>query len=339
MHNQLTFNYLQRALLPLFLAFLTFFHLADVAAADKPGNAASFDPAKGFKPAQSDLTEVFLQIAGSLEYYGSPEPYLRHMKAEHDRIDAKYRQQFAGKTKSFCPSYMDGAYFERLAANWKHMAPQLGLESLAKSTGRLMRAAINGPDGKPTILADVFKEHQREVKAAMSSKEAVVIPDFDALKVKMVKCLRLDATPVQAGNLPAEQQVVVRPASDAHAAFLKLFSAVDAGLAPADAEKVKTVILGIVTDVGRMAQSELEAGILEESLDYIRSLQGPYSPEQETALTAEERKIYVGFYKKPRFTKADLPALDKFYSTIYDKLTERGKDEMSKRLHAGMRPE
>ena len=39
----------------------------------KPEYLASFDPAKGFKPAQRDLTEVFLQIAGSLEANGSPE--------------------------------------------------------------------------------------------------------------------------------------------------------------------------------------------------------------------------------------------------------------------------
>ena len=43
----------------------------------KPEYFSSFDPAKGFKPAQRDLTEVYLQLAASLENFGSPEPYLR----------------------------------------------------------------------------------------------------------------------------------------------------------------------------------------------------------------------------------------------------------------------
>ena len=49
-------------------------HTVAFAGDKQPEYLASFDPAKGFKPAQSDLTEVFLQLAGSLEYYGSPEP-------------------------------------------------------------------------------------------------------------------------------------------------------------------------------------------------------------------------------------------------------------------------
>ncbi len=313
-------------------------HASAADAIEKREHLAAFDPAKGFRPAQSDLTEVFLQIAGSLEFYSSPEPYLRHMKAEHVRIEAKYQQQLGDKPRSFCPAYMDDAYFDQFAANWKHIAPQLGLESLTKSTGQLMCRAINGPDGKGTILADVFHRQQHEVDAAMSSKKTVPVPDFDSLKVRMVKCLRLDATPMQVENLTLEQQAVIGPANDAHAAFLKLFSAVDAGLTPADAEKVKAVINAIVIDVGRMAESEMEVASLEASLDYLHAPQTPYSVEMETALNTDERKTLAGFLKKPRFTRDDFPALDKFYKGPYDRLTERGKDEMSKRIHTGMRP-
>ena len=206
------------------------------------------------------------------------------MKAEHARIEAKYQQQHEEKARSYCPAYMDAAYLDRFAANWKHIAPQLGLESLAKSTGQQMQAAINGPDGQGTILVDVFNEHQHQVYAAMTSKKAVQIPDFDALKASMVRCLRLDEQPAQVGNLTAEQQAVVNPAQDVHAAFLKLFLALNTGLAPADAEKVKTVILGMVTDIGRMAQSEIEVACLEDSLDELRSPKPPYSAEQETVV-------------------------------------------------------
>ena len=48
------------------LAF-TFIALLTALGADRPEYFASFDPAKGFKPAQDNLTQVFLQIAGSLE--------------------------------------------------------------------------------------------------------------------------------------------------------------------------------------------------------------------------------------------------------------------------------
>ena len=320
------------------LVLLSRFTALTTVAADQAEHLASFDPAMGFKPAQSDLTEVFLQIAGSLEVYGSPEPYLRHMKAEHARIETKYQTQLGDKQNSFCPAYMDAAYFDRFAANWKHIAPQLGLESLTRSTGRMMRLAINGSDGRGTILRVLFDEHSRQVHTAMTGKKAVQIPGFDAMKASLTKCLRLNEPLSPAADLRADQQAVVQPANEIRAAFLKLFSALNAGLAPADAEKLKTVILGIVMDVGRMALSETEAAIVEQSLDYRRSLQGPYSVEQETALSADERKTLADFVKKPRFTKADFPALEKFYEGPYDRLTERGKDELSKRIDAGMRP-
>ena len=72
-------------------------------AADRPEYLASFDPAKGFKPAQTDLTEIFLQIAGSLECYGSPEPYLRQMAKEHERIEALYLQKRGKAPTSYRP--------------------------------------------------------------------------------------------------------------------------------------------------------------------------------------------------------------------------------------------
>lgn len=322
-----------------FTAFLAFFGILPptATAADKPAYFASFDPAKGFKPAQSDLTEVFLQIAGSLEAHGSPEPYLRHMQAEHVRIEAKYQKQLGRKPESLCPAYMDAAYLDRSAANWQHISAQLHLDILARNMGQLMRLAVNGPDGKRTLLADVFQRHQQAVDAAMTGNTNVPMPGFDALEAELLKCLRLDDSPQPVAGLSADQQAVVQPAAQIRAAFLKIFSALDAGLPAADAEKVKAFLSGTLTDVGRMAESEIEAARVEASLDYRRSLEGPYSPEQETALSAEEKQTYVKFLQKPRFRKADLPALDTFYSTIYDRLTERGKDEMSKRLHAGMR--
>ena len=42
----------------------------------------------------------------------------------------------------------------------------------------------------------------------------------------------------------------------------------------------------------------------------------------ETALNTDERKTLAEFLKKPRFMKADLPSLDKFYQGPYDRLKE-----------------
>ncbi len=335
----LTHSYLRQVVLAVFTTLHGFgLPTTTATAADKPESPASFDHAKGFKPAQSDLTAVFLQIAGSLEYYGNPEPYLRHMKAEHERIEAKYQKQLGKSQRSLCPSYMDAAYFDRFAANWQHIAPQLGLESLAKNTGHLMQLAINGQDGKGTLLIEVFNEHQHQTYMALTNKKPISVPGFEVLKAEIVKCARLDDSPLPVANFSADQQKVVQPANQIHGDFLKIFSALDAGLPATDAQKVKTVLLSIVTDVGRMAESELEVAVVEDSIDELRFPTPPYSAEQETALTAEEKKTFASFLKKRRFTRADFPALDKFYSTIYDKLSERGKDEMHNRIKAGERP-
>src|ERR1700710_154064 len=83
-----------------------------VMATEPPEYLASFDPAKGFKPAQRDLTEIFLQIAGSLEANGSPEGYLRHVASEHTRIEALYREKFGKAPRSFRPGYMTDTYID-----------------------------------------------------------------------------------------------------------------------------------------------------------------------------------------------------------------------------------
>lgn len=193
-------------------------------------------------------------------------------QAEHARIEGKYQQQLGNPSRSLCPAGMDAAYLDRLAADWQHMAPPLGLEALTKNTGHLMQAAISGPDGQGTMLVDVFSTHRHKVHDAMTAKKPVQVPGFDALQADLVRCLHLNTTPASPENLTAEQQAVITPAKDIQAAFQKLFSALDVGLSTNDATKVKTVLMSLVTDVGRMAQSEIEAAKVEESLDYRRSL-------------------------------------------------------------------
>ena len=58
---------------------------------------------------------------------------------------------------------------------------------------------------------------------------------------------------------------------------------------------------------------------------------------KETRLSEEERKTYQSFLEKSYFTKKDFGKLDEFYRHSYDRLSEDGKDEMSKRIDEGIK--
>jgi hypothetical protein len=230
--------------------------------AERPEYLASFDPAKGFRPAQRDLAEIFLQIAGSLEYYGSPVPYIRHMQQEHARIEALYRQKYASAPKSFRPAYMTDDYLNRFAANWDILSPNLGLESFAKEVGNTMRDAILGTRGTGTIIVEILNQHQARVFDAMAGKGSKGA-DFEALKSQLITRLELDKTRIDDINYSIPRRDAVRSAIIIHGKTIKLFNRIDEGLKPADAERVETVVTSMIMDVGEMAQSELQAGIVE----------------------------------------------------------------------------
>ena len=188
------------------------------------------------------------------------------MKAEHARIETKYQKRFGTAPKSYCPAYMTDAYLDRLAANWKILSPKLGLESLIKDIGNLMRDAINGTRGNGTMLVEIFNRHQARVFDAMAGKGSEPT-DFNALKAELITRLELDKTTVHDETYPLTQRDAVGFALVIHGDILDLFKKLDAGLSVADAARIKMAVLTIFTDVGRMAQSELEAGIAERALD------------------------------------------------------------------------
>jgi hypothetical protein len=231
-------------------------------AAERPEYLASFDPAKGFKPAQDNLTQVFLQIAGSLEFYGSPEPYLRHMAKEHARIEGLYLRKNGKAPKSSRPAYMTDEFLNRLAANWNLLSPKLGLEPYAKDVGHMMRDAIKGTRGTGTIIIDIFNQHQARLFDQMAGTGGAPA-DFEALKAQLVTRLELDKPTVSEGQYEVARRDAVSYAIIIHGTTMKLFRRLDQGLKPADAEGVKSVLTSIIMDVGQMAQSELEAGIAE----------------------------------------------------------------------------
>ena len=205
--NSLIFRYFRHVFLALML--LWFSHLS-IRAEEEAPYTPHFNPATGFKPAQRSLTQVFLQMAGSFEHFGTPEPYLRHVMAEHTRIDAKYKLSI-GKEVSRRPQYITDAYLENLVATWKKLEPVLKLEGFCRESGRNMRYAILGSWNK---------------------------------------------------------------------------------------------------------------SVTELAADEIR-------------LSDDEKQTYKSFLIKDYFAKADLPALDAFYKASYDKLTDAGKDQLSKRTWRG----
>ena len=236
---------------------------ARAATTDQPPEyLTSFDPTKGFKPAQTDLTEIFLQIAGSLESYGTPVPYLRHMKAEHERIEAEYQKRRGTAPKSYCPSYMTSAYLDQFAANWNVLSAKLGLEPVAKDIGGLMRDAILGTRRTGTTVVEILNQHQKHVFDRMAGKETADA-DFVALQSQLITRLELDKASVDDRTYEIARRDAVESALIIRGVTMKLFARLDQNLKPADAAKIKAALTMIYIDTGRMAQSELEAGIAE----------------------------------------------------------------------------
>ena len=300
----------------------------------------SFDPAKGFKPAQRDLTEIYLQLAESLQVYGSPVPYLRHVKGEHDRIRALYRMKFGREPADYCPKGIDAEWLKGFSSNWDTLSPKLGLDTLTKDIGRKMASAINGSRGNGTIVIESLNTYQEAVFNAMSKGNAM--PPFSTLQSQTVVQLGLDGKNPAVDQLPSKRREAVEPAQEIKASLMKLFQRLDAALEKEQAESLKEALLNVFIDTALMADSELKAGIMEWGINPAVSTADAaqtagYSPEKENGLTEAEKLKFAALLRKDKFSKADLAELDRFYKTSYDKLSERGKDELSKRIWGGVR--
>lgn len=246
------------------IAFLCvfLFALCGMSVAATPEYVDSFDPAKGFKPAQRDLTEVFLQLAGSLESNGSPVPYLRHVAAEHQRIENLYRQKFGKAPASFRPDYLTDEYINKLAKNWDLLSPKLGLDAYAKEFGHTMRDAIKGTRGTGTIIVDILNQHQAKVFNSIVGKSERGA-DFESLSKELIVRLELNKKHHEYEGYEVARRDAVSFSLDIQGVTLKLFTRIDQGLKPDAAEAVKAVLQSAIIDTGMMAQSELEAGIAD----------------------------------------------------------------------------
>ena len=238
--------------------------------AQQPEYTRHFDPAKGFKSAQANLTEIFLQIAGSLECYGSPEPYLRHMQKEHARIDQLFEQKIGKPHPSRMPSHMTVAYVDRLVRNWNTLSTPLGLEPFAKEIGRCMREGIMGTRLSGTLAVQIFNEHQQQVAKKMAGGPGPAL-GFNELKARLSRELELDREKIDMTGYDLPRRDAVSYALILDGVFKKKFRDIDAVAKPEKAPLLKETTLGVFLDLGYMAQSELEIGILDSGLKQVTS--------------------------------------------------------------------
>ncbi len=234
------------------------------ATARPPEYLQHFDPAKGFKPAQSNLSEIFLQIAGSLECYGSPEAYLRHMQEEHKRIDALYQQKTRKPHTSRMPSHLTDDYIDRLIRNWNTLSKPLQLDAFAKEIGDSAREGIMGTRLSGTFVVQILNEHQKQVAAKMCGESDQKI-GFDELKQRLVHDLEFDKETVTMVGYDVPRRDAVRYALIIDGKFKKMFVKIDSIAKAEKAAQIKEAVTGVFFDLGYMAESELEIAILESA--------------------------------------------------------------------------
>ena len=236
-----------------------------LSAGDAPEYLRFFDPSSGFKPAQPNLSQIFLQIAGSLECTGSPESYVRHMQHEHERISKKFAAATGQSHSSRMPAHMTPEYLDRLISNWNALSPKLGLDALAKEIGRCAREGIRGTRDTGTLAVQIFNEHQKLVAQQMQSG-VKQIANFDRLREQLETHLEFNKQEIDTTGYETTRRDAVTYASVARVKVERLYSKIDAALPAEKAAKIKAAITGVFLDLGELAQSELEVAILEFSL-------------------------------------------------------------------------
>ncbi|MCB1202874.1 MAG: hypothetical protein KDN18_01340 [Verrucomicrobiae bacterium] len=232
---------------------------------NNPPHLAHYDPTKGFKPAQANLTEIFLQIAGSLECHGSPEPYLRHIQSEHARVSQLYKEKTGKKHAGRMPTHMSAAYVDLMVKNWNTLSSPLQLEPFAKEIGRCAREGIMGTRLGGTYAVQIFNEHQRAVAARMKG-QSNAISGFEELRQRMEKDLLFGKLGGSAEGLETSRRDAVSYALTITDRFWRKSEEVRSIAEPAKAAEVNQGLKEFFLDLGYLAQSELEIGILESAL-------------------------------------------------------------------------
>lgn len=115
---------------------------------------------------------------------------------------------------------------------------------------------------------------------------------------------------------------------------------IDRILACSTASGATTSILVAVAEHARAKMGALEekaARQEQERLEAESRAQAASLVARETELSKREQEQYARFLEKDYFTRTDFGALESFYSTAYDRLSEGGKDQMSQRVWGGVK--
>lgn len=109
-----------------------------------------------------------------------------------------------------------------------------------------------------------------------------------------------------------------------------------AGSAPGERSFFEPLLLNMRGRLATLEKKIKEAQVEKEShaRDVVAVAQ---LAQKETALSTSEKESFSGFLKEAYFTTKDFDRLEKFYSHTWDRLSEEGKDEMSKRVWEGIR--
>lgn len=232
---------------------------------EQPEYRQFYNPDKGFNPAQANLTEIFLQIAGSLEHHGSPEPYLRHMQAEHKRVSALFQKTTGKPLPSKMPPHMSDEHIDLVIKNWNVLAQPLQLQPFTKEIGRCAREGIRGTRMTGTVAVQFFNEHQKAVADAMQGKSRLV-PSFPDLRTRLIHELEFDKKAVNVKGYETSRRDAVRYSLVIKDAFERKFDDINRLAKEEKAAKLKEALQGWFMDLGFLAQTELELGILDSAL-------------------------------------------------------------------------
>lgn len=244
------------------------FVLTCTATPDDSGNQpylAYYQPDKGFKPAQTNLTDILLQLAGSLEHSGSPELYLRHMQKEHARISAKFTAKTGKPHVSRMPAYLTDGYIDKLIANWNLLSPKLKLDDLAKNAGRCAREGIRGTRDTGTIVVQMLNEHQKLVADEMAAGGEQKT-GFEQLRSRLEEGLEYKKEKISMVGNDASRRDAISYALIFEGILADFNTSVAAKLPPEKAEVVKQIVESVFMDLGHIAHSEFEIGMVEWAL-------------------------------------------------------------------------
>lgn len=122
--------------------------------------------------------------------------------------------------------------------------------------------------------------------------------------------------------------------------LLRTISSVETAIAvstPGTRRVLETTRDNVMKRVAALDKKIEEAKVERQAEEQAQMAAAAALAAKETRLSEEERKTYQSFLEKSYFTKKDFGKLDEFYKHSYDRLSEGGKDEMSKRIDEGIK--